>query len=154
MDFTIRFESLTYYGRGPFENYQDRNFAAQVGVYRQKVSEQYFHYVIPQETGNKTDVRWFRISNSKGVGLLIYSDSLLNMSALHVLDGELDNGMSQNNRHAADVVKTSLTQLHIDYKQMGVGGIDSWGAKPLNNYLIPLQNYSYKFYLVPEILKN
>lgn len=148
------FETIEYYGRGPQENYQDRNYAAQVGLYHQTVKDQYFHYVIPQETGNKTDVRWFRISNAKGDGLLIQSDSLLSISALHYMDSELDNGDVLHNRHAADLVGSPLTQLHIDYKQMGVGGVMSWGTLPLNQYLLPMKNYSYRYCIIPEIRKR
>lgn len=145
------FESIEYYGRGPQENYQDRNFAAHVGVYNQSVTEQYFPYVLPQETGNKTDVRWFKITDFKGNGLYVESDSLLSVSALHYLDEKLDMGNEISNQHGADVPKILQTQLHIDYKQMGVGGIDSWSTRPLNQYLLPLKNYVYSFYIIPEL---
>lgn len=145
------FENIEYYGRGPQENYQDRNFAAHVGIYSQSVSEQYFPYVLPQETGNKTDVRWFKITDSKGNSLSIKSDSLLNISALHYLDSDLDMGNKITNQHGADAPKISQTQLHIDYKEMGVGGIDSWSTRPLSQYLLPLKNYTYSFYVIPEL---
>lgn len=145
------FETIEYFGRGPQENYQDRNYSSHVGLYQQTVKDQYFHYVIPQETGNKTDVRWFRILNEKGEGLLIQSDSLLSISALHYMDSDLDNGDRLHNRHAADLVGTQLSQLHIDLRQMGVGGITSWGAWPLNQYLLPIKNYTYKYCLTPQI---
>ncbi|MGE0077868.1 MAG: glycoside hydrolase family 2 TIM barrel-domain containing protein [Bacteroidales bacterium] len=148
------FETIEYYGRGPFENYQDRNFAAHVGLYNQSVDDQYFHYVIPQETGNKTDVRWWKITNTQGDGLIIQSDSLLNMSALHFLDSELDNGVALHNRHAADLARVSQTQLHIDYKQMGVGCVNSWGALPLVRYQLPIRDYSYGFVIIPQIKAN
>lgn len=148
------FETIDYYGRGPHENYQDRNFSAPVGLFRQTVKEQYFPYVIPQETGNKTDVRWFRIANAKGDGLLIQSDSLLSISALHYLDNKLDIGDAIYDQHAADVAPLQLTQLHIDYKQMGVGGIDSWSSRPLNEYLLPLKSYTYSFCIIPEAGKR
>lgn len=143
------FNTVEYYGRGPQENYQDRNFAAHVGIYKQTVDEQYFPYVIPSHTGNKTDIRWFRISNEKGRGMLIRSDSLLSICALHYLDKDLDNGITQNQRHAADLQKRSQTQISIDLKQMGVGGIDSWGAIPLQRYLLPYGNYSFKYIIEP-----
>ena len=147
----VGFENLEYYGRGPHENYQDRNFAAHVGLYRQLVSEQYFHYVIPQETGNKTGVRWWKVTNANGDGLIIQSDSLLSMSALHYMDSELDNGDALHNRHAADLKVVPQTQLHIDYKQMGVGSVNSWGALPLTNYQLPIKDYSYTFFLIPHV---
>ncbi|MDP4209378.1 MAG: glycoside hydrolase family 2 TIM barrel-domain containing protein [Bacteroidota bacterium] len=145
------FENIEYYGRGPQENYQDRNFAAHVGIYKQSVTEQYFPYVLPQETGNKTDVRWFKITDDKGNGLCVESDSLLSVSALHYLDAKLDMGDEISNQHGSDIPRTQQTQLHIDYKQMGVGGIDSWSTRPLSQYLLPLKDYSYRYCIIPEI---
>ncbi|BAV04993.1 beta-galactosidase [Filimonas lacunae] len=143
------FEYVHYYGRGPQENYADRNFAAQVGIYQQTVDAQYFPYVVPQETGNKTEVRWWHIINKQGRGLRVYSDSLLSISALHFFDSDLDNGAKRNQRHAANLVKREQTQLNIDGKQMGVGGIDSWGAMPLQQYLLPYGNYRYSYMIEP-----
>jgi beta-galactosidase len=143
------FNKLEYYGRGPQENYQDRNFGANVGLYKQTVDEQYFHYVIPQETGNKTDIRWYKIANAKGKGLFIHSDSLLSISALHYFDSDLDNGLKQSQEHAADLQKRQQTQLNIDLRQMGVGGIDSWGAIPLQQYLLPYSDYRFHYLIEP-----
>lgn len=143
------FNQVEYYGRGPQENYQDRYYSAHAGVYKQTVDEQYFPYVIPQETGNKTDIRWFRVSNAKGKGLLIRSDSLFSISALHYFDSDLDNGMKVAQQHAADLIKRPQTQLHIDLKQMGVGGIDSWGAMPLLQYQLPYGDYRFSFVIEP-----
>lgn len=143
------FEQLEYYGRGPQENYQDRNFSAHVGLYKQTVTEQYFPYVMPQETGNKTDIRWMRIGNSKGRGIRISSDSLLSISALHYFDSDLDDGAKRQQRHAADLVKRPQTQLNIDWKQMGVGGIDSWRSMPMASYLLPYGNYYYSYLIEP-----
>ncbi len=143
------FNQVEYYGRGPQENYQDRNFSAHVGLYKQTVDEQYFPYVIPQETGNKTDIRWYRITNAKGKGLYIHSDSLLSIGALHYFDSDLDNGATTNQRHAADLQKRPQTQLNIDLRQMGVGGIDSWGAIPLRRYLLPYGDYHFNYMIEP-----
>jgi beta-galactosidase len=143
------FNQVEYYGRGPQENYQDRNFSAPVGLYRQTVDQQFFPYVVPQETGNKTDVRWYRISNAKGKGLLIASDSLLSISALHYFDSDLDDGMQRHQRHATDLVKRPQTQLNIDWKQMGVGGIDSWRSMPMQQYLLPYGDYHFSYLMQP-----
>ncbi|MBS7566778.1 DUF4981 domain-containing protein [Mucilaginibacter sp. Bleaf8] len=145
----IGFEQIIYYGRGPFENYQDRNYSAHVGLYKQTVSSQYFHYVTPQETGNKTDIRWFRITNKNGKGLEITSDQNLSMSALHYRDSDLDDGDKRHQRHAADLIARPQTQLNIDYKQMGVGGIDSWHSRPMAKYQLPFGNYQYSFMIRP-----
>lgn len=143
------FEQISYYGNGPHENYSDRQTSAFAGIYQQTVTGQYFPYVIPQETGNKTDVRWWRISNSKNKGLLVTSDSLLSMSALHYFDSDLDDGEKRHQRHAADLTPRPQTQLHIDWKQMGVGGIDSWRSRPMARYQLPFANYTYSFIVKP-----
>ena len=143
------FNAIEYYGRGPQENYQDRNFSAHVGLYKQTVDEQFFPYVVPQETGNKTDIRWFNITNAKGNGFQVRSDSMLSMSALHYFDSDLDDGMKRHQRHATDLVKRSQTQLNIDLAQMGVGGIDSWRSMPLAKYMMPYKNYHFRFFIKP-----
>jgi beta-galactosidase len=143
------FNQIEYYGRGPQENYQDRSFSAHVGLYKQTVDNQYFPYVVPQETGNKSDVRWWKIVNEKGRGLGIYADSLLSISALHFFDSDLDDGAKRHQRHATDLVKRQETQLNIDFKQMGVGGINSWGAMPMTKYLLNYGNYSFRYLIKP-----
>lgn len=143
------FDDVLYYGRGPFENYADRKAAAYVGFYKQGVDAQYYPYVRPQENGNKTDIRYFQILDRKKKGLEIRSDSLLSMSALHYLDSDLDDGDRKHQRHATDIAPRPLTQLHIDWKQMGVGGINTWGAWPLPKYQLPYANYEYEFVVRP-----
>lgn len=143
------FEQLEYYGRGPQENYIDRNFASPIGRYAQTVDQQYFPYVMPQETGNKTDVRWLQITNNKGAALWISSGTPFSFSALHFFDSDLDDGKKRQQRHAADLIKRPQTQLNVDWKQMGVGGVNSWGAWPLTEYTIPYQNYTFSFVIRP-----
>jgi len=143
------FENIEYYGRGPQENYQDRSFSAHMGIYKQSVTAQYFHYVTPQETGNKTDIRWFKITNGKKTGLQVISDVPLSMSAMHYFDSDLDDGDKRHQRHATDLVPRKQTQLNIDYKQMGVGGIDSWRSRPLTKYQLPFADYEFSFIVKP-----
>lgn len=143
------FETIEYYGNGPVENYQDRNYAAPAGIYRQSVAQQFYPYIRPQENGNKTGIRWYKIMNSKGKGLMIQSDILLSMSALHFFDADLDDGDQKHQQHSGELVPHKETQLHIDYAQMGVGGIQSWGAWPLEKYRLPYKNYEYKFKVKP-----
>ncbi len=143
------FDKVEYYGRGPQENYQDRNFSAHVGLYKQTVDEQYFPYVVPQETGARTDIRWYQVVNSNGKGLRIHSDSLLSIGAIHFFDADLDNGPKRQQRHAADLVKRPQTQLNIDLKQMGVGGIDSWRSMPMTQYLLPYGDYTFSYMIEP-----
>ncbi|CAM3925574.1 glycoside hydrolase family 2 TIM barrel-domain containing protein [Mucilaginibacter galii] len=143
------FNTVEYYGRGPQENYQDRNFSANVGLYKQTVDAQYFPYVTPQETGNKTDVRWYKVVNSKGRCLQVMSNVPLSVSALHYFDSDLDDGEKRHQRHAADLVKRPQTQWNIDLKQMGVGGIDSWRSRPMAQYQLPYTNYEFSFLIKP-----
>lgn len=143
------FETIEYYGNGPVENYQDRNYAAPTGIYTQSVNRQFYPYVRPQETGNKTGIRWFKIMNKRGKGLMIHSDVMLSMSALHFFDDDLDDGDQKAQRHSGELKARKQTQLHIDLAQMGVGGIDSWGNWPLEKYRLPYQDYEYKFKVIP-----
>jgi beta-galactosidase len=144
------FSTLSYYGRGPHENYIDRNYSAQVGLYNQRVSEQYYPYIRPQETGNKTDIRWLELSNDK-LKITVRSNELLAMTALHYLTEDLDDGLQKDQRHAAELKERDLTSLKIDYKQMGVGGIDSWQAWPMEKYLLRDKTYQYQFKIIPSI---
>ncbi|MEI6946452.1 glycoside hydrolase family 2 TIM barrel-domain containing protein, partial [Paraflavisolibacter sp. H34] len=143
------FEQVEYYGRGPQENYQDRSFGYPIGLYRQTVADQYFPYVMPQETGNKTDVRWFRVKTQKGQGVEFFSDIPLSISARHYFDSDLDDGEKRQLRHAADLKPRPQTQVNIDYRQMGVGGVDSWRSRPLEKYQLPLQEYQFRFMIRP-----
>lgn len=143
------FNTIEYYGRGPGENYNDRFQAAPVGIYKQTVDQQFYPYVRPQETGNKTGIRWYRIFNAKGSGLEITADTLFSASALHYFTADLDDVKEKHQRHAADLVKRPQTQLNIDRMQMGVGGIDSWRSWPLEQYRLPFKNYSYTFQIKP-----
>ncbi len=143
------FETIEYYGRGPVENYQDRKYASNVGIYRQSVKSQFYPYIRPQGNGNDTDIRWCKIFNTKGYGLKIESDSLLSMSALHYFDADLDDGDQKHQHHSGELVPRPQTQLHIDYKQTGVGGIDSWSQWPLEQYRLRYTNYSYSFKISP-----
>jgi beta-galactosidase len=139
------FSRITWYGRGPFESYWDRSTAALVGRYAGTVSEQPFPYVRPQETGNKVDVRWLALTDSSGTGLLFVGDSLLSMSALHYTMADLDPGLEKGQTHAAELVQRPEVYVNVDDRQMGVGGINSWGALPLPQYSLPYAEYRYRF---------
>lgn len=147
------FENISYYGKGPFENYIDRNYSAKVGIYNQTVSQQLYPYIRPQESGNKTDVRWFSLSNN-AIGLHIQSDIVLSMTALHCLTNDLDDGLQKKQSHPGDIPERDLTSLKIDYKQMGVGGINSWGTLPLEKYSLIDKKYEYLFKIQPYIINE
>ena len=144
-----RFSKLQWYGRGPHESYWDRKAGAPVGLYEGTVAEQFHPYVRPQETGNKTDVRWMALSNDEGTGLLVIGMPLISMSALHFTIEDLDPGESKAQRHAGDLVERDLVNLNIDYKQMGVGGVNSWGPTALPRYSLYYREYGYSFALRP-----
>jgi beta-galactosidase len=142
-------ENMEWYGRGPHESYWDRKTGAAVGVYRGKVQEQYHAYVRPQENGNKTDVRWAAWTGEEGVGLIAVGMPLLSMSALSFGTEDLDPGPEKAQRHAIDLVKRDWIILNLDYKQMGVGGDTSWGARTHEEYTLPAKDYTYTFRIRP-----
>jgi beta-galactosidase len=146
------YDNISWFGRGPFENYIDKNYAADVGLYNLPINKFMENYVIPQENGNRTDVRWMYLNNPKSKdGLLIVADSLLSMSAWPYTEENI-----QNAKHTNKLKDAGFITLNIDLIQMGVGGNDSWSevAAPLEKYQIPAKNYQYSFYIVPFNAKN
>ena len=143
------FETIEYYGRGPIENYSDRNHSTTIGLYRQSVNEQFYPYIRPQETGTKTDIRWWKLLNAAGHGLQIVANAPFSASALHYTIKSLDDGIDKAQRHSPEVKQSDLTNLCIDKIQMGLGCIDSWGAWPLPQYQIPYGDYEFSFILSP-----
>ncbi|QTE22056.1 glycoside hydrolase family 2 TIM barrel-domain containing protein [Polaribacter cellanae] len=157
------FNNLTYFGRGPWENYQDRKASAFVDLYTSKVSDQYVPYIRPQDNGYKTDTRWLAVSNNSNNGLLIVSSNknLVSFSALHMENEDfdttagLDYKKSNKSKHTTDIKEKNLVQLNIDLGQRGVAGDDSWYSKPQEKYQFKANNtYSYGFYLIPFSKKN
>ncbi|HEX5652436.1 MAG TPA: beta-galactosidase small subunit, partial [Chitinophagaceae bacterium] len=146
------YDQIEYFGRGPFENYIDKNYGADVGLYNLPINDFMENYVVPQENGNRTDVRWMYLHNQKSKdGLLVVADSLLSMSAWPYTEENI-----QNARHTNKLKDAGYITLNIDLIQMGVGGNDSWSdvAAPLEQYQIKTKNYQYSFYLVPFNSKN
>jgi len=151
MQMTIpkQFYRVEWFGRGPHESYWDRKAGAPIGRYESTVSEQLHPYIRPQENGNKTDVRWMALTNDEGAGLLIIGMPVLSMSALHFTIDDLDPGEQKAQRHAGELVERDLVNLNVDFKQMGVGGITSWGPTALPKYSLPPEEYNYGFRLRP-----
>ncbi len=143
------FASIEYYGRGPVENYSDRKEAADLGIYRQSVEEQFYPYIRPQETGTKTDIRWWRQTNNGGKGLQIQGAQPFSASALNYTIESLDEGDFKHQTHPAEVKKTPEVNLSIDKVQMGLGCVTSWGALPLEKYMLPYGDYDFSFMLTP-----
>ncbi|MFN8348080.1 MAG: glycoside hydrolase family 2 TIM barrel-domain containing protein [Spirosomataceae bacterium] len=144
MQLPASFRQLSWYGRGPFESYWDRKSAARVGEYSGSVADQHFAYTMPQENGNKTDVRWAAVTDSVGFGLLVMGDPTLNFSAHDYTAADLsDSKITQN------LPRGLASVLHFDYKIMGLGGDDSWTPRTHPEYLLTDKEYTYSFRLRP-----
>ncbi|WP_317191970.1 glycoside hydrolase family 2 TIM barrel-domain containing protein [Hymenobacter rubidus] len=137
---------ISYYGRGPLENYIDRRYGFDVGIYTQPLSEFADSYVVPMEYANRTDVRWMQLADKQNAGLLVVADSLLSMSAWPYTEQNI-----QTARHTNKLKAAGFITLNIDLAQMGVGGNTSWDAQaaPIDKYQLPSKPYSYSFYLLP-----
>ncbi len=140
------FDNIEWYGKGLGENYIDKNYGFDVGIYKLHLNDFMEHYAVPQENGNRTDIRWMLLSNNKQEGLLVVADSLLSMSVSPYTDENV-----QNAKHTNKLKDAGFINLNIDLVQMGVGGNDSWSnvAAPLEQYQIKAQPYNYSFYLLP-----
>ena len=147
-----QYDSVKYYGRGPHENYCDRNSSEFLGVYSNKVKDEYYPYVRPQESGNHTDIRWFQVTDGQR-GLQFSSNAPMECSALPYLVEDLDAGAMKDHRwgqHSGDLVERPLTQVHIQQRQMGLGCVNSWGARPLPPYMLPAnKDYDFTFVIEP-----
>ena len=144
--------NVQWYGRGPQENYWDRNLGAAVGLYRNTVDNLWFPYVEPQETGNRTDVRWVTMTDDQGFGLKATGMPLLNFSAWPFRMSELEHEKTPVNighKHSAEVEYSPDITVNLDYRQMGLAGDDSWGAPVHPEFSIPAKEYDYKFRLEP-----
>lgn len=143
------FETVEYYGRGPVENYIDRNHCTDLGIYRQSVSEQFYSYIRPQENGTKTDIRWWKTLNSAGSGIKVVSSNPFSASALHYTIESLDEGWSKQQGHSSEVEEADLTNLCIDKIQAGLGCENSWGRIARPEYQVPYGDYEFTFILTP-----
>ncbi|MGC9779144.1 MAG: DUF4981 domain-containing protein [Candidatus Heimdallarchaeota archaeon] len=140
-------KEVKWYGRGPYETQFDRKTGAAINLYSNNINDMIHNYVKPQENGNRTDIRWFSVSNKEGIGLLVesYSKSLLNFSIWPYSMSDLENAA-----HINELPKKDYLTLNIDYKQRGVGG--DWPAIALTHRefkLKGLRKYSYSFRLKP-----
>jgi beta-galactosidase len=172
----VTMNNVSYFGRGPGENYIDRASGSKVGLYQTTAEENYFPYVRPQENGHRTDTRWVALTNGTG-GLMVVADSTIGFNALRNSVEDFDseenkdkpyqwNNFSseeiasrsdeeaKNKRprqtHINDIVPQDFVEVCIDMKQQGVAGYNSWGARPLPEYSIPAnQDYKWGFTLIP-----
>jgi len=139
------FSNISWYGRGPFENYWDRKTGANIGVFKTTIDSMFVSYIRPQETGNRTDVRWVCLTNNSGNGLLAVGMPEIEFNALQYTPWEL-----QSKKHPYELVKNNSIVLRLNYHQMGMGGDDSWGARPHPEFtLYSNQVYTYRFRILP-----
>ena len=150
------YNQITWYGKGPQENYIDRSCGFAAGIYSLPIEQFMEPYVMPQENGNRTDVRWMSLSNKENQGLMVVAESLLSMSAWPYTEENINKAKHTNELHDPGFIT-----LNIDLKQMGVGGNTSWSedAAPIEKYQIKARPYHYSFWLFPlteklQIIKN
>jgi beta-galactosidase len=137
---------VQWYGRGPFENYSDRNTAALLGIHDEHTDNGWTkNYIRPQESGYKTDTRWLKLTNTEGVGVQVEGLQPLSFSAMSQLTEDFDEGTVKKNRHVTDIVKRPFVTLHVDLAQRGVGGDTSWGAETHEAYRLKEKKYTYGF---------
>ena len=146
MQLPAKYTTLEYYGRGPFENYNDRNFASFIGLYKDDVKNQFtWNYIRPQESGYKTDIRWLSLTDNTGKGLMIEGLQPICFSATNTKSEDLDPGNTKKQQHLTDIKPRSEVYLQVDLKQRGVGGDNSWGALPHLQYRLLDKKYSYSY---------
>lgn len=147
------FDQVSYYGRGPIENYWDRHDSQFIGLYTQKVSDMFWGYVRPQETGNHTDVRWWNVHNAKRDGMTFTGLEPLEMTSINYETEDLDGGPHKEDHqmHAGDLTPRRHTVVHIAQHQMGLGCVDSWGAWPMPKYRIPYADHEFTFIITPQV---
>ena len=150
MQMPYTMEKSNYYGRGPIENYSDRKDCMRIGVYTDDADNQYFPYIRPQESGTKSDIRWWKQTDATGLGLQVKRCTPFYASAIHFDTEELDDGDDKEQRHSFDLKKSKFTNLFLDSAHMGVGGENSWGAWPLEKYRVHYGNKTFTFTLIPQ----
>ena len=128
------YNKVTWYGMGPEETYTDRRKGAKLGIYENQVADNVARYMVPQECGNKTGVRWAKVTDRKGRGMLFAGDQM-EFSALPWTPHEMENAA-----HPFELPEVHYTVVRVAAQQMGVGGDDSWGAKTHEEYLLDTKN--------------
>lgn len=144
-----RYDRVAYYGRGPMENYADRQQAADIGVYHQTVAAQAYPYIRPQETGTRTDLRWLTLTDISGAGLRFTAPQPFSASALDYTIEALDNGPQKTQRHMPEVERSTNTNVCLDLVQAGLACENSWGARPRPEYQVPARDYVFQFVMEP-----
>lgn len=145
------YDNLCFYGKGPGENYIDRNNGDRLGVYTSAVADQYWGYVRPQESGNKTQVRYWKVTNEYGKGLEFYGTAPMECSALNFLAEDLDDGADKGRHqsHSGDLTPRDFTVVKVAARQLGMGCVNSWGAWPREEYRMPYKDYNFTYVIRP-----
>lgn len=149
MQMPKEFCNIEYYGKGPHENYIDRAYGQTLGIWNQTVEEQFWGYVRPQETGTKTGVRYWSITNAAGKGLKFEGTAPLECQALNYTEDDLQPSRDKKQYHSGDLVERPFTDLHIASRSMGIGCVNSWGAWPRSEYQMPYKDYTYTYVISP-----
>lgn len=149
MQMPQQFDQIQFYGKGPQENYIDRNNFANIGLFNQTVAEQYYGYVRPQESGNKTQVRYWKVLNAAGQGLMFQSNEPMECSTLKYTTDDLDPAPEKAQYHSGDLIERPFSSVHIAQRQMGMGCVNSWGAWPRNEYQMPCKSRKFTFVITP-----
>jgi beta-galactosidase len=143
------FDYAEWYGRGPHENYIDRKESAFMGYYTKKISEMKFEYARPQENGTRIDTKKLILKDDKGNGIIFEGLPKFSFSIHQNPIADYDGGIEKAQKHLNDIKPKDLIQVTIDKKQMGVGGDDSWGAKPHQKYMINSDDFTHSFKITP-----
>ena len=149
MQLPYEMDKSQYYGRGPIENYSDREECMKIGIYSENADNQYFPYIRPQESGTKGDIRWWKQTDAAGFGFMVKNCKPFYASALHFDTDELDDGDEKEQRHSFNLKKSKYTNLFLDGEHMGVGGENSWGAWPLEKYRVHYGDKTFSFAIIP-----
>ncbi len=143
--------NITYYGRGPIENYSDRKNSQLIGKYISTADQEFFPYIRPQETGTKSDIReWSVCDDGKNGLIFIPAKGTMFTSTLHYNIDDLDEGKKKHQTHSYQVPLSKYTNVTLDDKMMGVAGIDSWGTWPLKEYMVPTIDRTFSFWIIPN----
>ncbi|WP_090781073.1 glycoside hydrolase family 2 TIM barrel-domain containing protein [Pedobacter sp. ok626] len=149
------YDQVSWLGRGPYDNYIDRNYASAVDLYKVKANALFYPYPRAQESGYRTDVSWAALQNPAGTGLMAIGKTALSIGVLHFdmknLDYDRD---AKENIHGGSMVDENLIWWNIDFQQMGIGGDNSWGAQTHPQYRLPYKDYRYSFTLRPVFSKE
>ena len=137
-------DQLAWFGRGPSESYPDRKMSQRMGLYSGQVEDQFFPYSKPQETGNKMDVRWLTLTDTNGTGIQFVGLPKLNFNALLYSQEEMS-----TKKHPNELKKADYITLCLDYRQMGLGGDDSWSPRVHKEYLLTDKHYEFKYRIGP-----